>query len=42
MHNGAFATLEQVVRFYDTQSTIRPLNLNDDEVADLVAYLESL
>ena len=42
MHNGKFATLEQVVRFYDTQSTIRPLNLNDGEVADLVAYLESL
>ena len=42
MHNGAFTTLEQVVRFYDTQSTIRPLNLDDDDVDDLVAYLESL
>ena len=42
MHNGAFRTLEDVVRFYDTQSTIRPLNLTDDEVADLVAYLETL
>jgi cytochrome c peroxidase len=42
MHNGAFATLEQVVRFYDTQSTVAPLNLTDDEVSDLVAYLESL
>jgi cytochrome c peroxidase len=42
MHNGKFATLEQVVRFYDTQSTIRPLNLEDDEVDALVAYLESL
>ena len=42
MHNGAFTTLEQVVRFYDTQSTLRPLNLTDAEVADLVAYLESL
>jgi cytochrome c peroxidase len=42
MHNGAFATLEQVVRFYDAQSTVAPLNLSDDEVADLVAYLEAL
>jgi cytochrome c peroxidase len=42
MHNGAFATLEQVVRFYDAQSTIAPLNLTDAEVADLVAYLEAL
>jgi cytochrome c peroxidase len=42
MHNGAFATLAQVVRFYDAQSTIRPLNLEPNEVNDLVAYLESL
>jgi cytochrome c peroxidase len=42
MHNGAFDTLEEVVRFYDTQSTVAPLNLTDDEVRDLVAYLESL
>jgi cytochrome c peroxidase len=42
MHNGRFATLEDVVRFYDTESTVKPLNLTDDEVADLVAYLESL
>jgi cytochrome c peroxidase len=42
MHNGKFTTLEQVVRFYDTQSTIRPLNLEPNEIADLVAYLESL
>jgi cytochrome c peroxidase len=48
MHNGAFATLRQVVEFYDKQSTIAPLNLivdpnrHIDEVGDLVAYLESL
>jgi cytochrome c peroxidase len=42
MHNGRFTTLEQVVRFYDTQSTVRPLNLEPNEIADLVAYLESL
>jgi cytochrome c peroxidase len=42
MHNGAFDTLEDVVRFYDTQSTVAPLNLTDAEVSDLVAYLETL
>ena len=42
MHNGAFATLEEVVRFYNTQSTLAPLNLKPDEISDLVAYLESL
>jgi cytochrome c peroxidase len=42
MHNGRFATLEEVVRFYSSQSTIRPLNLQPGEVADLVAYLRSL
>ncbi len=39
MHNGALNTLEEVVRFYDqTQS----LGLGDSEVAQLVAFLESL
>jgi cytochrome c peroxidase len=42
MHNGAFATLEQVVRFYNGESTVAPLNLSDAEVDDLVAYLEAL
>jgi cytochrome c peroxidase len=40
--NGQCDTLREVVEFYDSQSTIRPLNLSDGEMADLVAYLESL
>lgn len=50
MHNGVFETLEVVVEFYNTgggdspntDSALRPLGLSDDEVADLVAFLESL
>ncbi|MBI1318301.1 MAG: hypothetical protein GC168_05020 [Candidatus Hydrogenedens sp.] len=48
MHGGQFATLEQVVDFYDRggdftarnlDNNIRPLNLNAQEKADLVAFL---
>jgi cytochrome c peroxidase len=53
MHNGSFPTLEAVVRFYSTregarfsrhhtESILRPLDLTGREVADLVAFLESL
>ncbi len=52
MHNGSLATLEAVVRHYaepdmsrfhaDGVSVIRPLNLSDAEVADLVAFLRTL
>jgi cytochrome c peroxidase len=52
MHDGRFATLEEVVRFYSTRQNARPLghpttllqplNLTDAEIADLVAFLESL
>ncbi|MEM9631155.1 MAG: cytochrome c peroxidase [Pseudomonadota bacterium] len=53
MHNGMIATLEDVVEFYNqgggenqfakTKSElIKPLGLNDQEKADLVAFLESL
>ncbi|MBG6147390.1 cytochrome c peroxidase [Labrenzia sp. EL_142] len=53
MHNGMNETLEDVVEFYNqgggenefakTKSElIKPLGLNDDEKADLVAFLESL
>jgi cytochrome c peroxidase len=42
MHNGAFKTLTDVVQFYNRQSTLAPLNMTNSEVADLVAYLESL
>ncbi|MEQ8778771.1 MAG: cytochrome c peroxidase [Roseibium album] len=53
MHNGMIETLEDVVEFYNqgggenefakTKSKlIKPLGLNDDEKADLVAFLESL
>jgi cytochrome c peroxidase len=48
MHNGAFARFEEVVRFYDRgggnhpnkSEQMAPLGLSDDEVADLVAFLE--
>ena len=47
MHNGALATLEDVVRFYNQgggddpnrSPTIQPLDLTDQEVADLVVFL---
>lgn len=50
MHDGRFATLEEVVRYYDAGGTpnehldpaIRELDLTDREVGDLVAFLESL
>ncbi len=42
MHNGAEPTLKDVVQFYNTESTLKPLNLTGPEVDDLVAYLESL
>lgn len=52
MHDGRFATLLEVVRFYDTRegaaplghptTLLQPLGLDDAEVADLVAFLESL
>lgn len=52
MHDGRFDTLEQVVRFYSTRegasplghptTLLRPLNLTEGEIKDLVAFLHSL
>jgi cytochrome c peroxidase len=52
MHDGRFATLEEVVRFYSRldqepalghrEETLVPLHLTEAEIADLVAFLESL
>ncbi len=50
MRNGMFATLEEVVGFYNAgggtglnkSPLVAPLGLSSDEVADLVAFLESL
>ena len=50
MHDGSLRSLEAVVRFYDRGAVphdaldpmIRPLGLGEDEVAALVAFLESL
>jgi cytochrome c peroxidase len=52
MHDGRFATLADVVRFYSKlpggppvghrEETLLPLDLNEQEVLDLVAFLESL
>jgi cytochrome c peroxidase len=50
MHNGRFATLEEVVDFYNrggdfaaeniNPDLIRPLNMTPDEKADLVAFMK--
>ena len=51
MHQGQLATLEDVVRFYVTREgavpasgerILEPLDLDDDDQRDLVAFLESL
>jgi cytochrome c peroxidase len=52
MHNGSLATLGDVVRFYselnedrlhaDGERLLKPLRLSEDEVRDLVAFLETL
>lgn len=43
MHNGMLATLEDVVRFYNAGTAATPpLDLSDAEIAQLVAFLESL
>lgn len=50
MHNGIFATLEEVVAFYNSgggedankDPLIQPLNLSEDEQRDLAAFLGSL
>ncbi len=52
MHNGSLATLTDVIRHYsdldedrlhaDGERILKPLKLNDAEVADLVSFLESL
>lgn len=53
MHNGTFFDLQEVVEFYNDgggtnefsankTNLIKPLNLSEDEITDLVAFLESL
>ena len=50
MHNGVFATLPEVVEFFDRgggdapnkSPLLRPLGLSSDEKRDLVAFLESM
>ncbi len=52
MHNGSLATLRDVVRHYselneerlhqDGERILKPLKLTEPEIADLVAFLESL
>ncbi|MFK7961811.1 MAG: cytochrome-c peroxidase [Phycisphaerales bacterium] len=53
MHAGQFATLREVVEFYSTldgairfdhhgQTVLEPRNLSEDEITDLVAFLEAL
>lgn len=52
MHDGSLATLEDVVRHYSDldmerlhtngESLLQPLNLSEQEIQDLVAFLESL
>lgn len=47
MHNGVFATLTEVVEFYDAGGgkgnvILKPLGLTDSEKAELIAFLTSL
>jgi cytochrome c peroxidase len=50
MHDGSFATLEDVVRHYNSggelhpnkSKLIRPLSLGNDEISDLVSFLRTL
>ena len=50
MHNGVFATLEEVVRFYNegggqhdnVDPVLKPLKLTEDEIDSLVAFLSTL
>jgi cytochrome c peroxidase len=43
MHSGVFATLPEVVAFYNAgNEDLAPLGLSPEEEADLVAFLESL
>jgi cytochrome c peroxidase len=50
MHNGSISTLKEVVDFYNQggisnenlDPLINPLNLNNAEIDDLTAFLESL
>jgi cytochrome c peroxidase len=52
MHDGRYATLRDVVRHYSTldlerlhthgEQLLRPLNLTEPDIGDLVAFLESL
>ncbi len=52
MHDGRFKTLDEVLNFYSTlpgepplghrELTLRPLKLNESEIAALTAFLESL
>lgn len=50
MHDGSFTDLEQVIKHYRTggahntnqDALIKPLNLSDQDVADIAAFLKSL
>jgi cytochrome c peroxidase len=42
MHNGVFESLREVVEFYDRRSSVAPLNLTEQEIDDLVAFLDEL
>lgn len=50
MHNGKFATLEQLLEFYNQGGVknenldplLKPLKLNKSEINDLIAFLQSL
>jgi cytochrome c peroxidase len=50
MHNGAFETLEDVIDFYmkgggdhpNKDPLLKPFKLSDEEVSDLIAFLEAL
>lgn len=48
MHAGQFATLEEVLNHYNTapeapagHSELEPLNLNEEEIARIIAFLKT-
>jgi len=42
MHNGSLTSLQAVVDFYDTQSSIAPLGLTPQEKTDLINFMKAL
>ena len=42
MHNGVFTTLAQVMQLYSTESSVAPLSLTPQEMADPAAFMREM